>query len=172
MRNIIIGGLLIGILFLYGCATIALLPDKTIVKNRVFVASYEEVWGSMIPSLTSSGEVVTIAQKDSGLFCFKRYLEAREVEELALAPGKITFLERPVLKVNVVITKVDDKHTNVAINSEITGSFKKDFTTWCASKLESNGVTERNCLDRIQENLKSNKTVSLDSGNSGDTVLD
>lgn len=136
-----------------GCAAVIPKIDKPIVKSQVFVASYEEVWKSLIPALTSSGEIVTIAQKDSGLFSFKKYLEVNEVEKLAVAPSRLTFLERPVLEVNVVAAKVDDTQTTVTINSEITGSFKKDFTTWCASKLSSNGTAEKNYLDKIQSFL-------------------
>ena len=138
------------ILLVSGCAAIVPKLYKPIMNSRTYEVSYDEAWEVIPKAFTSSGEVVAVSQKDSGLFSFKKYLEAEEFEKLALAPKKVYFLDRPVLEVNVVTTKVDDKHVTVTINSHISGSFKKDFTTWCASKVNSNGITENNYLDKIQ----------------------
>ena len=146
--------LLIIVMILSGCAAVISKPNKPIVNSRTLEASYDEVWEAIPQVLTSSGEIITIAQKDSGLFSFKKYLEVKEFQKIALAPKNVTFLERPVLDVNVVTTKVNDKHTTVTINSEIKGSFKKDFSFWCASRVDSNGIAESNYLDKIESCLK------------------
>ena len=148
-----------------GCAAVIPLPDKPIINTRIFEASYVRVWDATLQSLTNSGEAITVAQKESCLVNFQRKIPLCMLRGVALAPKGVCALSNhwvivfPYAQINLIVKQSDDSHTLVTINAKIVGDFGKPWTTFRAQELASNGVLEKEYLDRIQVSLMRDKSA-------------
>lgn len=147
------------VLLLCGCAAVIPKLDKPILNNRTFETSYDQVWDIMPQALTSYGENITVAQKDSGLITFQKKIPLNMLEKVVLAPKGVVALSNhwviifPIAQINVVARKIDDRHTLVTINAKIIGDFGKPWTNFRAQELPSNGVLETEYLEKIKAAL-------------------
>jgi hypothetical protein len=151
--------IVLALFLLNGCAYVIPQPDRTIVNNRTFEVSYDVVWNAMLRAFNASGELITVAQKDSGLITFQKKVPLEMLGKVSLAPKGVVALANhwvivfPIAQINVTAQKLDDKRTLVIINAKIVGDFGKPWTNFRAQELASNGVLEKEYLDKIQKNL-------------------
>ena len=141
---------------IFGCATIPTL-ERPIEKSRTFKASFEELWQALIPALTSAGEFVTVAEKDSGFITFQKVILIDRLREYALMPSgwtchNIGQVSQLVLLINVVTTKPDEKHVTVTINSKFPEIRCGGFwdISWPIRTFSTNGKLEKEYLNKIE----------------------
>ena len=142
-----------------GCAAITPTLEKPIEKSKVFESTYEETWNVLLQTLTTSGELIAVAQKDSGLISFQRKIPLDKFKKVVLAPDGVLPLANhwvivfPIAQINILVSKPSDKQTLVTINVKIVGDFGKPWTTFRAQELDSNGTLEKEYLDEFSSRI-------------------
>jgi len=105
-----------------GCATVPPMLERPIEKSRTFNAIYEDVWKSLVQALTSSGEFISTAEKESGVISFQKIITPPGmIETLALCNSGVQW-NNANAAVNITAVKVDETHTTVTINSQFWGT--------------------------------------------------
>ncbi len=147
-------------ILLNGCGTIPVKLERPIEKSRTFEASFEDTWKAMIQMV--AGEAVTLSDKDSGLIGFKKNTNLGDWKKYSLIPKRNywTYRSVPVITINILVRKEDERHTLVTVNSKIVCAIFCNLGSVCNVEFGSNGLVEKEYLDKIQELLllKSNYT--------------
>lgn len=163
---------LLGLSFLAaGCATMPKL-EKPIERNRTFDAPYEEVWKASINALTSSNQMMTLTEKDSGVIGVDRDFSKEEIWNYALVDSWKKFWTTWIAfhaKANFVIQATDPTRTKVTVNTQIRGGEKNiDYNIWWGyatastkeNLLTSNGKLEKEYLDMIEAQIPALRKIA------------
>lgn len=153
-----------------GCATIPPKLEKPIEKSKVFEASFDETWKALIQAITSEGEFMNVAQKESGLITFQKSI-AGAVNEYALAPSGMTW-QNATAYVNVIVTNENKIHTRININTKIIGQGQTSAAVFWYGiyapvqqiEMGSRGYIEKNYFDKIESTFTTKKFNWLEEG--------
>lgn len=151
-------------LFLFGCAAMSPKLDKPFEKNRVFNATFEEVWSAVLQTLRSD-EIVNLTDKNNRIISFQKNITVDIVDKVALAPKGIAW-RSATASVSIIVRKENDFVTSVTVNSKIlgfgSGGLNAIFGTAAtpAQQIEmgSRGIIEKEYLEKIDLLLKKNTT--------------
>lgn len=163
-------------IFLAGCATMPTM-DKPMEKTRTFSASYGEVWSSAITALTTSNQMITLSEKDSGVIGVDRQFNQQQIWDYVLIDGWSKFWTTWTnfqSRANFVIQALGPTETKVTVNTQIRADTKQyDYNIWWGTTstsnvqrgLSSNGKLEKEYLDMIEAQLPNIRQLKwLDTG--------
>ncbi|GEM_PF-5593990 len=146
------------------CVTIPQLAQP-MEKTRTVNAAYDDVWKAAINALTTSNQMITMSEKDSGVMAVDRTFERDQIWEYALIDGWTKFWTIWTgfrSRANLVIQSVTPEKTRIVVNAQIFGDFNQSnanyFTgavsyTPASRVLSSNGKLEKEYLDIIEAQL-------------------
>ena len=152
-------------LSLAGCASTMPQLKEPIEKSRTFSAPFDEVWNAAISALTTSNQMMSLTEKDSGVIGVNRQFTKQEIWSYVLADSwtkTFTTWTSFGSKANLILQKVDPGQTKVTINTQIFGGEKKiDYNIWFGYAtssnqergLTSNGKLEKEYLDMIEAQI-------------------
>lgn len=159
------------ILLLTGCQTMPQMKQP-MEKVKTFDAAFDEVWRASITALTTSNQMITLSEKDSGVIGVDRTFTKEQVWQYVLVDGWSKFWTQWTKfrsRANLVIQPVDQQRTKVTINSQIFGDFQEahpNFLTGTVSynpadrQLPSNGKLEKEYLDMIEGQIPSLRKIA------------
>jgi len=131
--------------------------DEPIIKSRKFVSSFDDTWEALLKFIATSGGVIKLTDKDSGIISFERFLSWQEVNKYAIIPRGVSLVSpSQVAKLNFLLIRLDKNVIELTISAKISGSGK----TWGAMtqyvydiELKSTGVLEKEYIEQLQNIL-------------------
>lgn len=139
-----------------GCATMPPKLNKPFENTRVFNASFDTVWNSIM-QIINKGELITFSDKNNGYISFEKNILVDEVREIALAPRGVAW-RSATTTLSFIVNQVEKENTSVIINSKIIGHgsgglnaiFGTAATPAQLIEMGSRGVLEKEYLDKIE----------------------
>lgn len=157
----------VSILFLSGCATVAMREAVRVERNKIYDTPFEKVWQAAVKGIEAKGEPVVFAEKDSGVIKVDRKFAKEVIWDYVSQSlwGQWEAWTNFVGEVNIVIRPVSSERTTVTVNTLFTGSYQEQeynpgfFTDTYLKfitdqRLPSRGKLEREYFDLLEKNLQ------------------
>ena len=160
MNRVIISATLILALLAFGCIHPPTL-DQPFKRDRVLNFSYDEVWDTTIKTLALSGDIIQHTDKESGVISFKKFVNPDSLKAIAFYDGSgvRNIITQASADMNFVLHRMSPNETRMIVNSEIQAQGLNEFNMFSGWRsYTSNGVLEKNYLDKIEVELEKSKT--------------
>ncbi len=169
--RLIISQMVFLVVIVSGCVTAPKLTEP-IERSRTFDATYDDVWKAAIQALTSSNQIITMSQKDSGVIGVDREFDRTNVWNYVIIDGWTKFWtqwQKFHSRANLVVQSLEPTKTKVVVNVQMNADYLQAqpnyfFGTVSYSNqqhtLTSNGKIEKGYLDMIEAQLPKTRQLA------------
>lgn len=134
---------------LVGCATYPSPDAPAVEKSMVFSVPYDIAWKKFIEAVTQEGELLTTADKESGVIGLQRTVAPSDIKKYAYDDTGM-FWSQAVAQAAILVSPQDERSTAITINLKIlaTGrdAFDVIFSRSRQMTLHSRGYLEKHYL--------------------------
>lgn len=143
------------LLLLSGCAGSPPATQRPALdKSRMYAVPYDTAWKNLTDILVSSGEFITLAQKENGLIAFQKVIAVKDVAQYAYDDTGMLW-SQAVANIVMHVSAVDENRTRITINVTLTGTGRNVIDVFLSRNrqvvLDSKGWLERNYFDMFDK---------------------
>jgi len=156
--------------FIAGCATIPKL-SAPLKREESFSMSFDTVWPALVTIVTEGGNIVNVADKDSGIITYRAQLPRKQLEDYLLQKPPAfpigAYYGSGEAHVTLRVQPLSEEKTNVRITSQIKAQlhnmFGEPLLYSGSHNLNSNGRLEEDVFKMISSQIGTTKYKWLES---------
>lgn len=123
-------------------------------KSRMYGIPFDAAWKKLTDTLVSSGEFITLAQKENGLISFQKVIAVKDVSKYAYDDSGMLW-SQAVANIVMHVSAVDETRTRITINVTLTGTGRNVMDVLLSRNrqavLDSKGWLERSYFDSFDK---------------------